>query len=812
MRRSPDAILYAGTSSSESRSALVLVERRREEHEAELAGARLQLDKGAAIELERLAVGTVRRAEAVLVVVGAVVERTRVQPPVVPLLELDGVHARLLREHEQLLRLLDRALVVVADLGDDEARRVVGDPAAVDLELAHRPIVAPPTGRGASLHVALGTTVLLLGFCLLGIAAACGASLLRLRGIVSFVLAVAVFVFAEIVAVSHALSLFGAYTRVWFLLAVGALAVAAVVTFIVLRPPWPPLDRAGTVARHLVGDPVVAALAGVVVLELGYLTALALFTPPTEGDVLSYHLTRALFWIQQHGVGSVPDATDNRINGLPADAELAQGATMLLSGSIRFTGLVQLTSLVVAVLAIYGTACRIGFARRPAAFGALLFPTLTVVALQAPTALNDLVVAALVAAVMYFTLGRTLGEIAVAGVALALLVGTKPTGLLALPLLFLVCILSYRGRNLAVTLAVGVACIVVGAAWYGFVNAAAGKGVFGEPGDSSGHGGGMLAVAARTTRYAVEAFEVPVSGRDLAVYALAAGVVAVGGLALRRPALVVLGATALTLLPVAVPTLERALHSVYWHGWTFVGYGEATALDPARGASSASSMGSWYGPVGIALTIVSLVLVTRRALRRTLPPVAAVLAWAPPVVLAGTAFIAAYHPLDGRYAMSGVTLGAATWGVVRGSSAGSAATTAVAVTSVAVALVMYAERPAGIGLLEAESHASIWTRPRAWSQIQQPEVARLVDYLDAHATSGETIAVTRTWWVYPFAYVGWPRIEHRLVYADSPSEASRRRAAWAVLPSALACERGWKLAMRSDPWAIYRQDPRARCR
>jgi hypothetical protein len=659
----------------------------------------------------------------------------------------------------------------------------------------------------------LGTTVVfLLGFCLLGTAAACFASLLRLRGIVSFVLAVAVLVFAEIVALSHALSLFGAYTRVWFLVAVGALAGAAVVTFIVLRPPWPPLDRARTVARHLVGDPIVAVLAGVVVLELGYLTALALFTPPSEGDVLSYHLTRALFWIQQHGVGSVPDATDNRINSFPPDAELAQGATMLLSGSIRFAGLVQLTSLVVAVLAIYGTACRIGFSRRPAAFGALLYPTLTVVALQAPTALNDLVVAALVVVVAYFALGRSWNEIAVAGVALALLVGTKGTGLLALPLLFLVCVLTYRGRRAAAAIAVGVAGIAVGAAWYGFVNAAAGEGAFGEALHETGHGGGVLAVAARATRYAVEEFEVPVSGSDLAIYALAAGVVATGGLALRRPALVVLGATALTLLPIAVPTLERVLHSVYWHGWTLVGYEEATALDPARGASSASSMGSWYGPVGIALTLVSLTLVTRRTLNRTLPPVAAVLAWAPAVVLAGTAFIVAYHPLDGRYAMSGVTLGAATWGVVRGSSAGSAATTAVAVTSVAAALVMYAERPAGIGLLEGESSASIWTRPRAWSQIQQPEVARLVDYLDAHATSGETIAVTRTWWVYPFAYVGWPRIEHRLVYADSPSEASRRRAAWAVLPSGLACAPGWKLAMRSGPWAIYRQDPQARCR
>ena len=71
------------------------------------------------------------------------------------------------------------------------------------------------------------------------LAAACGASLLRLRGIVSFALAVAVLVFAEIVAVSHALSLFGVYARGWFLVAVGALAVAAVVTAIVLRPPWP---------------------------------------------------------------------------------------------------------------------------------------------------------------------------------------------------------------------------------------------------------------------------------------------------------------------------------------------------------------------------------------------------------------------------------------------------------------------------------------------------------------------------------------------------------------------------------------------
>ena len=56
-----------------------LVERRREEDEAELARARLQLHVRAAIELERLAVRAVGRAEAVLVVVRAVVERAREQ-------------------------------------------------------------------------------------------------------------------------------------------------------------------------------------------------------------------------------------------------------------------------------------------------------------------------------------------------------------------------------------------------------------------------------------------------------------------------------------------------------------------------------------------------------------------------------------------------------------------------------------------------------------------------------------------------------------------------------------------------------------
>lgn len=642
--------------------------------------------------------------------------------------------------------------------------------------------------------------------------AACGALLLRLRGSVTFALAFAVLAAAEVVAVSHALSVFDAYTRDWFLAATGVLAGSVAGATAVVRPPPPVVGHVPAVARALLRDPTLAVLAAVVAAEVAYLAALALFTPPTEYDVLTYHLTRAILWIQQHSVSPVAGVEDTRINDLPPDAEILQGATMLLSGSVRYVGLVQLASLGVAVLAIFGTGSRLGFARAQAAFGALVFPTLTVVALQAPSALNDLITAALVIVTTYFVLGRSPSDLALAGISLALLVGTKPTAALAVPILLAVCLLTYRGRRLVAALVVGLVAVGVGAAWYVVVGARTGESaVSSASGAATGHGN-VLRIPARVTRYLVETVDVPAGGRDLYVYAIVAGGLLVVGLLLRRRVPVVLGAAALTLVPLAFPFLERVLHAVYWHGWTLVGYPEATAFDPTRGPSTASSMASWYGPVGLALTLVSIVVVTRRAARGTIPWVAAVLAWSPFVMLVGTAFIVGYHAFDGRYAMGGVALGAATWGVVRVSPAATAAATAVAAASVLLALVNFDARPAGFGLLEPSRHPSIWTLPRAWSQSLQPEVSHLIEYLDANASPGQTIAVTRDHVVYPFAYVGWPQIEHRLAYADTLAEATTTNAAWAVLPSGLACAPGWRLALRSDPWAVYRHVPGARCR
>lgn len=101
------------------------------------------------------------------------------------------------------------------------------------------------------------------GFAFVGITASCITAILRLRGVVAFALGVAVLSFAEIVAVSHALSFVDAYERGSFLVAVGIVAAAAVLLTAVVRPRRPDLARAGVV-RDLARDPVIAVLGAVV--------------------------------------------------------------------------------------------------------------------------------------------------------------------------------------------------------------------------------------------------------------------------------------------------------------------------------------------------------------------------------------------------------------------------------------------------------------------------------------------------------------------------------------------------------------------
>src|SRR6202030_2847852 len=94
------------------------------------------------------------------------------------------------------------------------------------------------------------------------------------------------------------------------------------------------------------------------------------------------------------------------------------------------------------LLAVFGTARRLGYSAPAAARSAALLAMLSLVALESTTAQNDLVAASFPIVAAFLLLGRHRVEDVLAGVAFALGLGVKLTTALALPVLVL---LAWRG-------------------------------------------------------------------------------------------------------------------------------------------------------------------------------------------------------------------------------------------------------------------------------------------------------------------------------------------------------------------------------
>ena len=310
--------------------------------------------------------------------------------------------------------------------------------------------------------------MLVLGsaFALVVATAVLAASCLRLGSTVGFVLAVYILATAEIVAVSLALSTVRGLTRPALLAVVVVVFALALCAWWWSDRPRPRLAPLGHALRDALDDRAVAALAALAVAVHLYLLLVSLTFPQSLPDTLLYHLPRAALWKQQHAVAYVPDAPDVRINAFPPVAEIESMASMVLSDGDRYVGLVQLLALAAACIAIVGIARRLGLSRTAALFGALAFATFTVVALQTPTALTDLVVASLLIVCAYFALGSSRAELGLCATALALGIGTKGTAVFALPVLAAF-VLASQPRSRWWSLAgAGAAGVAAGSFWF----------------------------------------------------------------------------------------------------------------------------------------------------------------------------------------------------------------------------------------------------------------------------------------------------------------------------------------------------------
>jgi len=542
--------------------------------------------------------------------------------------------------------------------------------------------------------------------------------------------------FAEVVAVTLALSPFEAVTRLWLLCAFASTAAVAFVT--TRRPTVAPLLRAAVgAARRVLSDPALALLAVVSAFGLVYIVALTVVTPQNDFDTIHDHLYRAALWNQDHAVGYTDCACAPYINAYPPVAEIGILGTMTLGGSDRFAGLVQTGAYLAIAVLVVGIARRIGLSTAQAAFGGLLTLTLPLLALQASTAQNDLVVAAFLLAATLFLLDGSPASPWLAGLATALAVGAKVTAPLALPILLAVAVLAHPRSARRVRLLAVATGTMVGGLWYAVNLVQTGKLVAGasegEPFDHS-----VAGIVWRTIKLGLQLIDLSgARGRDLWLYAVAA-LILVSGLALaaqlrptsrsRRSTALLAGVIALA--PLGLLPLARALERAQFKLWLLLGRDDFAAEESTRELTRAASNWSWYGPLGALLLVAGIVLVVRAARATHVDRLGVVFSLAPLYWLAVFAALFFYQPFAGRFFVYPMALAATTWGLVAIRRWAVWGVAAIAATTLVLVLANDFKRPSGIRLLEPNPAASYWSTPR-WAglgeEIHAPDLVRFVD-------------------------------------------------------------------------------------
>lgn len=433
------------------------------------------------------------------------------------------------------------------------------------------------------------------------------------------------------------------------------LAVAAVVVALWLRRGRPSVPRPQL--RRPAGPALVLAVA--VALALVYAVVLVVVTAPNTYDSLTYHLPRAAQWYQHHGWYWIQDAPTSRQNVFPPGAELGILFTFVAAGSDRFAEAPQLLALLAAVVAVYGLARRLGFRQAHSLFAALVFPTLSAVALQSTTTKNDIVVTAFTAAAAYFLLGRGDAELALAGLALALALGTKTAAVLSLPGLVVLAAATMHWRRLARLAVYATVSVFVLAAWPYLRNLAetgsllAGDGVDEHRAATKAEG-----VLATTVRLAYRFLDLsgyehvfaPVVGVALAVTAwlvavsvrkwhrgrssIRPGAAAGAALILLSPLLVVLGA-AIARRAIAVASFDIDPESATRvpFDWSLSGIADEDI--------------SYFGPLGAFLLVAAFVAAARRSGRYAGARLALVVGF--PIYVLGLAAVYRYNPWLGRF-------------------------------------------------------------------------------------------------------------------------------------------------------------------
>ena len=660
----------------------------------------------------------------------------------------------------------------------------------------------------------MGTLVLGCAFALVVATAALAASCLRLRSPVGFLLAVYVLATTEIVVASLALSTVRGLTRTAVLVSVVVAFVLMLAVWLARGRPRPRLVPLAHALRDALRDKAAVALAALALAVHLYLLVVSLALPQSLPDTMLYHLPRAALWKQQHAVAYVLDAPDNRINAFPPIAEIESMSSMVLSDGDRYVGLVQLFALVAACVAIVGIARRIGLDRSSALFGALAFATFTVVALQTPTALNDLVVASLLIASVYFALGPSRIELAFYATALALAVGAKGTVVFALPVLGAFVFASQPRSRWWSLAGAGVVGLGVGSFWLALNVVETG-----DPDGGTGFDRGMSPLLERIRLSFMDLLELsnaegtgflasPLWGLGALALAAAVGIVlAVRGSPRAAAVALLAGVAAFCAAPLVV-TWAKVADRVLAHATSAVGLGSGPTSRLPKGFLE-SPMHSSYGLAFVVLFVGAGALVVDDVRRRRLPLAALFALLGVPAALLLTALALAYDPQRMRYVVFSVALAATVFGTALRVRALAWTSVSLAAVTLAVSVAYFVPRPAGLALLSENRDAERSARwfVQAESGGGDLEAFRfLAERIPAEATIALDVA-TNT-----YLYPAWDAGLRRTIVFVPEGGPIPEGAGWLVVgPSRPAdenrlAESGWALELSSPGgWRIFRR-------
>ena len=660
----------------------------------------------------------------------------------------------------------------------------------------------------------------------LAVATACfAAAALRLRSLVSTLLAAYIAYVANLGLVTLALSPTRSVTRGGITVAEAVLFAVAIACWWLRGRPFPALGPARAALRLAVSDPVtIGFLAGVGVL-LVY-EALLASSPPNNMDSLTYHLTRAAAWAEHGGIYWIPNNPEVEVNSYQPLAEQQQLFLMVTTGGGLFYAVPQYLAELAILVATYGSARRLGFEVRAAVAASGLLAMFSIVALEAVTAQNDLFAASFAAVAACLLLGAAGVETALAGVAAAFGVGTKLTAILVIPVLAWLAIA--RGRRAFLTaLSGGIAGLLAVGMWGYVLNTVHTGHILG-----TGTGGVQDRGSPGYPRSVANAFYLAYGLMDTSVlsyrvmHLLAViGVlvaIAIGAWWLRQgKQRRAIGDAGRSALPFLAPVIVLA-------GAALIAFGARVWGFPIRGpnglATGLSSMlnqtytrvsnedYSAYGPVGIVGLLSAIVLTIRAFVSRRADMRQLALASALPVFLILVALSADYVPFLIRYFLLPAVLTAPLLAYLITGRAVAAAWLAVAAISIGFTITNDQPKP----LSNPYGYGRPWnlTQGGALYTNSDSSWTQAVDAYDATVPRGACVGVMPG--TSEPVYLLYGRdLDHRLLYLPFPDPLGAARdhvLSYVVVSSELQLapaiarqfeQAGWQKRELNGNWTLY---------